>query len=133
MNASPPAPCRAILTPAGEGSFGLQFELANPAPQASSLRTYRPFLQFQVRAAAGSTELAVVQPVLDLPVEPMTVTVPAGGTTVLATPVRLRFRAGAPPSDDRFLWSIAHEPRGVRLTFTLQLPPPYDQPFTADL
>lgn len=44
-----------------------------------------------------------------------------------------RFLAGAPPSQERFVWSIAHEPKGVQLTFLPDLPLPFDQPFTVQL
>lgn len=50
-----------------------------------------------------------------------------------SSPVRLRFRTGAPPSQERFVWSIAHEPKGVQLTFLPDLPLPFDQPFTVQL
>ena len=83
-----------------------------------------------MRAAAGGVALAVVQPPLDIPINPTTVTVPAAGTLALASPVRLRFGA---PSRDGFVWSIDHAPAGVELTFTLDLPAPFDQPFTARL
>jgi hypothetical protein len=59
--------------------------------------------------------------------------VPASGSVEVVTPIRLRFRAGAPPSSGRFVWSIAHAPGGVELTFTLDLPPPFDQPCQAQV
>jgi hypothetical protein len=133
----PPAmkasPCRAVLTPASDGEYGVRFELSNPTGHAIALDTYEPFLQFQVRAATNGAALAVDQPALDIPVQPKTLTVPAAGTVELVTPVRLRLRAGVPPAQDRFVWSIAHEPKGVQLTFSLDLPPPFDQPFTEQL
>jgi hypothetical protein len=131
MNA--PTPCHAILTPSSDGEFGLRFALSNPTQQAISLSTYEPFLQFHVGVTVGGSQLAVVQPTLDIPVRPMTITVPPSGTVEIVTPVRLRFLAGAPPSQDRFVWSIAHEPKGVQLTFSLDLPPPFDQPFQIQL
>ena len=102
--------------------------LSNPTKQPISLATYEPFLQLHVRATAGGAELRVEQPALDIPVQPKTITIQPAGSTELATPVRLRLRAGAPPSQDPFVWSIAHEPAGVQLTFTLELSPPFDQP-----
>lgn len=124
------SPCRAILTPSGDAEYGIRFELTNPTPRPIALDIDEPFLQFHVRAAAGGAALAVVQPPLDIPINPTTVTVPAGGTLPLASPVRLRFGA---PSRDGFVWSIAHAPAGVELTFTLDLPAPFDQPFTTRL
>ena len=127
------SPCRAVLTPASDGEYGVRFELSNPTGHAIALDTYEPFLQFQVRATANGAALAVDQPALDIPVQPKTVMVPAAGTIELVTPVRLRLRAGAPPAQDRFVWSIAHEFAGVQLIFTLELPPPFDQPFTTQI
>lgn len=126
MTAHPP--CRAILTPSGDAEYGIRFELSNPTPRPIALDIDEPFLQFRVRAAADGAALAVVQPTLDVPINPTTVTVPAAGTLLLASPVRLRFGA---PSRDGFVWSIAHAPAGVELTFTLDLPAPFDPPFTA--
>lgn len=128
MTAHPP--CRAILTPGGDAEYGIRFELTNPTPHPTALAIDEPFLQFRVRAAADGAALVVVQPTLDIPINPTTVTVPAAGTLALASPVRLRFGA---PSRDGLVWSIAHAPAGVELTFTLDLPAPFDQPFTARL
>jgi hypothetical protein len=127
------SPCRAVLTPASDGLYGIRFELSNPTGHAIALDTYEPFLQFQVRAAADGAALAVDQPALDIPVQLKTLMVPAAGTIELVTPVRLRLRADVPPAQDRFLWSVPHEPKGVQLTFTLDLPPPFDQPFTTQV
>lgn len=128
MTAHPP--CRAILTPSAAAEYGIRFELTNPTARPIALDIDEPFLQFHVRAAAGGAALAVVQPALDIPINPTTVTVPAAGTLPLASPVRLRFGA---PSRDGFVWSIDHTKAGVELTFTLDLPAPFDQPFTARL
>lgn len=126
-----PSPCRALLTPAADGELGVRFALSNPTSEPIALDTYQPFLQFRVRATAGGAELPVAQPTLDLPVQPVTLTVPAGGSLELVTPVRLRFQAQGVASQDRFVWSIAHAPEGVQLTFTLDLPAPFDRPFDA--
>jgi hypothetical protein len=128
MNA--PSPCRAVLTAASDGEYSVRFTLSNPTARPIALESYEPFLQFRVRATAGGRDLAVAQPALDIPLQPTTITVPAAGSVDLVTPIRLRLRPGA-PSAERFVWSIAHDPRGVELTFTLDLPPPFDQPFTA--
>ena len=122
--------CRAILTRSGDAEYGVTFELRNPTLAAIQLPADDPFLDFQVRAAAGGAALAVEQPTLDLPIHETTLTVPANSQLALATPIRLRFGA---PSTDGFVWSIAHAAAGVTLTFTLQLPAPFDQPFTATL
>jgi hypothetical protein len=131
MNA--PTPCRAVLSTPADGNVGVRFVLTNGTKAPISLETYQPFLQFRVRAFAGGAELPVVQPPLDLPVQPVTVTVPPSGTAELASPVTLRFHTGGPASTDPFVWSIAHEPARVRLTFSLDLPAPFDQPFDAQL
>ena len=124
-------PCRAILIPGADAEYGIRFELTNPTSRPIALDIDEPFLQFHVRAAADGAALAVVQPTLDIPINPTTMTVPAGGTLSLVSLVRLRF--GGAPSRDGFVWSIAHAPAGVELTFTLELPVPFDPPFTARL
>jgi hypothetical protein len=123
--------CRAALTPASDGEYGIRFTLSNPTSTAITLKSYEPFLQFQIRATAEGAELPVAQPPLDIPVQRVSITVPASGSVELATPIRLRF--GAPASQQRFVWSIAHDAKGVQLTFTLELPAPFDQPFTAQI
>ena len=127
-----PTACRAVLTPASEGEYGIRFTLSNPTAAAITVKAYEPFLQFQVRAAAGGAPLTVTQPPLDIPIRAVTLTVPASGTLDLVTPIRLRFGPGD-ASQQRFVWSIAHDAKGVQLTFTLDLPAPFDQPFTAQL
>ncbi len=82
---------------------------------------------------ASQHGIAVAQPALDIPVQPTTITVPASGSVALTTPIRLRFHPGAPPSSERFVWSIAHAPEGIELTFTLDLPAPFDQPCRAQV
>lgn len=122
--------CRAVLTRTADAEYSVSFELFNPTLATVRLATDDPFLDFQVRAAAGGAALAVEQPALDLPVHETSLTVPASGSLALGTPIRLRFGA---PSNDGFVWSIAHAAPGVTLTFTLKLPAPYDQPFTVSL
>jgi hypothetical protein len=126
MTASPP--CRVVLTPAADTEYSLGFVLSNPTSQEIALHTYEPFLQFRLRASARGAAIAVDEPTLDIPVQPMTITVPASGTVDITTPVTLRFGARAVPSQPGFIWSIAHPAKGVELTFVLDLPPPFDQP-----
>jgi hypothetical protein len=127
-----PNPCRVVVTPASASDYGLRFQLSNPTTQEITLDTVEPFLQFRVRATAGGAEVPVVEPALDLPVQPKTITIPPSGSVELVTPIRLRFGAG-PASQDRFVWSIARAPQGVQLAFTLTLPAPFDQPFVTTL
>jgi hypothetical protein len=127
------SPCRAVLTPTEDGEYSVSFELSNPTTRPIALDTFEPFLQLQLRAAAGRAALTVEQPMLDIGLTPKAITVPASGKIAIATPLRLRLHASGPPSRDGFVWSINHAPRGVALTFTLQLPPPFDQPFTEHL
>lgn len=121
--------CRAFVTPDSNGEYSIRFELVNPTSQPIELRTFVPFLQFRLRATVDGAPLAVEEPALDLPVHPVTQTVAASGTLELRTPMRLRF--GGERSNDGFLWRIAHAREGVTLTFTLDLPAPFDQPVTA--
>lgn len=124
--------CRAILTPASATDVGVTFELTNPTDLPLAVTSFEPFVAFTVRARADGAELAVVRPALDVPTQKRAQTIPPHATIELASPIRLRFAAG-PPATDRFVWSIAHAPAGVELTFELDLPAPLDQPFTAAL
>jgi hypothetical protein len=127
-----PSPCRAVLTPASDTDYSVSFELSNPTSQPITLSIHEPFLRFRVRATADGNDLVIDQPTLDIPVRSTKITVQPSGSTELVTPVRLRFHTG-PVAQQRFVWSIAHEPRGVQLIFTLDLPAPFDQPFTGQV
>jgi hypothetical protein len=127
-----PSPCRAVLTPASDTDYSVSFTLSNTSTQPITLAVHEPFLRFRVRATGDGNDLAIDQPTLDIPVHSTTITVPPSASTDLVTPVRLRFRTG-PVTQQRFVWSITHEPQGVQLTFTLDQPPPFDQPFTSQV
>lgn len=127
-----PSPCRAILTPASDTDYSVSFELSNPSSQPITLSVHEPFLRFRVRATADGSDLVIDQPTLDIPVRSTKITIQPSASAELVTPVRLRFRTN-PVAPQRFVWSIAHEAHGVQLMFALDLPPPFDQPFTSDI
>ena len=107
-------------------SLGLGFVLSNHSSAPRTVRYFRPFLQFDLRAVASGAELRIVRGDFDGPAEPATLDVPAGGTARLDTPVTLQFAttAAAPPTD-AFTWTVLGEPRTVELRATLHLE---DQP-----
>jgi hypothetical protein len=120
--------CRAIVAAQSDGLYSVQFELVNDSDQAVTLESYKPFLQFRLRAEAEGSPVAVEEPTLDLPLQPVKLTVDARGKLALTTPIRLRLGGSAAPGADAFVWSIAHPPAGLELVFTLALPAPFDQP-----
>jgi hypothetical protein len=124
------SPCRALVVAQSPGLYSVAFELTNPSATPLSLRTFEPFVQFQLRAEAAGSELPVHQPALDIGLQRKDLEIPAGGHLLLATPILLQLSAAAAAAD-RFTWSIAHAPAGLSLIFTLDLPAPFDQPCQA--
>ena len=120
--------CRAVVAAQADGLYSVQFELVNTSDAPVILDSYAPFLQFRLQARADGSPIAVEEPTLDLPLQPVKLTVAARGALTLRTPIQLRFGAGAQPSDDGFMWSINHSLAGLDLVFTLDLPAPFDQP-----
>jgi hypothetical protein len=126
------SPCRANLIAQAPGSYDIVFTLTNSSERAVQLEAYQPFLQFQVRALVGASAVAVMQPELDIPVQPQTLTVPGLSDLVLYTPIRMLIEPGA-TSRDGMLWAVDHAVHGLVLEFTLGLPAPFDQPCRATL
>ena len=122
-----PPPCAGTATRSGN-VYALQFELRNDGAAPAALSTYQPFLAFTFSASAGGTRVTVQQPALDLPVQPITLTIPAHGTLTVRTPIKLRLAPGAAIDSDPFIWTIDHVIDGLTASATLQLPPPYDAP-----
>lgn len=121
-------PCRATVVAQPDGLYRVQFDLVNATDVDVELPSYAPFVQFQLRAEAGGAAISVEQPTLDLGLQEVTLRLPARENLTLTTPVRLHLGAAAPPPQDRFVWSIDHEPAGLTLEFTLDLPAPYGGP-----
>ncbi|WP_428268397.1 hypothetical protein [Haliangium sp.] len=130
LDASPESasPCRVTVVSEGDGHYALRFHLRNPGDTAVEVESYQPFLDFALVAQAGGQPVAVHQPALDIPVNPVALTIPADGELTLDTPIRLRVAAGADPGDDGFIWTVASAPEAVTLTATLDLPAPFDRP-----
>lgn len=120
--------CRATVAADADGVHHIELELRNPTDRSVHLAAFQPFLQFRLRAEAGGEPVPVIEPPLDLGIQAVTLEIPAQGTLTLRPPIQLVIAADAVASDDPFTWTIAHDPRGLDLVFTLELPPPYDQP-----
>jgi hypothetical protein len=125
--------CQAVVVAQSDGLYGVQFELVNASDAPVTLDSYTPFLQFRLHAEAGGAPVAVEEPTLDLPLQPVKLTVAARGTLPLRTPIRLRFGAGAAPTEDGFVWSITRPLAELTLVFTLDLPAPFGQPCHAQV
>lgn len=119
------ASCRVTAVPVGGGEYALRFTFANDGAEPIEVPSDEPFLAFAVRASAGGAAVPVHEPALDIPVQPSTVRVPAGGTVEVGTPVRLRL-GGDGPGDDGFVWTVPHGPDGLSLRVVVQLPAPLD-------
>jgi hypothetical protein len=99
----------------------LAFALANRSSQPRTIRYHRPFMQFDLHAAADGHELPVVRADFDAPVQPAELHLPGGGRGTLDTPVRLRFSPTREMVDDPFVWTIVGEPATVELRATLNI------------
>jgi hypothetical protein len=119
------ADTRLIVKPSGD-AWSLAFELSNPDAAAVTTTFMYPFTSFQLAVTdAGGAPLEVGQPALDLPVQPRALVIPARGAATIPSPIRLRFRADAPPTgggDDPFLWTIRAAAQPVTLTASFALP-----------
>ena len=100
--------CRLALTESTNGELLLGFEVVNDGEREASLDSYSPFLDFELHVRVGESELEIVQPQLDTPVEPRALKVPAHGKVALTTPIRVAFDAAVPPGGgpDPWRWSI---------------------------
>lgn len=123
---TPPTRCRALARAAGDGSYALQFELAQDGGSRLDLPAYDPFVAFELLADVDGRPLAVHQPPLDLPLHARTLQLAPGVALTLHTPIRLCFAPDAPPSDQGLVWTIAHARAGVTVQVRLGLPAPFD-------
>jgi hypothetical protein len=115
--------CAIELLPAGGGEFALTFVLANHGDEPVTLEYMEPFLDFELRAFAQDGEVGIVQPIYDTGIAPATLTIAAGESARLPTPIRIRFgpvpesAAGEKPTT----WTLDHAPVTVRLEARITL------------
>jgi hypothetical protein len=114
--------CHATAIPSGDANYTLRFELQNRSTAMVEISTYEPFTAFSVVATAGTEQLTVHQPALDIPVKPQTIRVQPKATVVIETPIRLRISEGAEPGTNGFVWTIPHDNKTVSLQVRLNLP-----------
>lgn len=122
------SPCRVTAIPNGDGTYALRFELHNAGDTPVELSTYEPFTSFSVSAMVEGKAVSVHQPVLDIPVNPITLTVPRAGAITVDTPIRIRMESNAGPGTDGFVWTIPYPAAKVKLAITPDLPAPFNQP-----
>lgn len=115
--------CTLQLVPAGGREIGLAFELRNPGARAVTAQYFNPFLDFALTAHADDGEIPIVQPGYDTGQQPIAVTIPAGESIRIETPIRLRFDPDVPPSGGNVptVWTLQHTPVPVLLRATLSL------------
>lgn len=126
-------PCHATVAHQPDGSYAISVELTNAGDQPVTLESYQPFLQFRVRAEADGAPVTIDQPALDLPVQPIDLTIPARGSLTLRSPIRLVIAAGARGAKDGFVWTIARPATGLTLAIDVDLAAPYGGPCSTDL
>ena len=114
--------CHVTATLSGDANYTLRFELRNPGTETVEIPTYEPFTAFSVIATAGTRQLTVHQPALDIPVKPQTIRVQPKATAVIETPIRLRISEGADPGTNGFVWTIPNERKTISLQVRLNLP-----------
>ena len=122
-----PAACSGTATRTYDAMYAVQFELANRGGVAISMTSYAPLL-FGLAVSAGGKPVTMMQSAFDGPMQIVTLTVPAHGSLVVNTPVRLRLAPGGVISDSAFVWTIDHSVDGLTAIATLQLPEPFDAP-----
>lgn len=112
----PALTCQIETTPAG-GEIALTFLLANPGNGVVTVDYMEPFLDFELRAFAADREVPIVQPMYDTGIAPATLTIGAGETARLPTPIRLRFGPAPESAEDDVptVWTLDHAPVAVRL------------------
>ncbi len=119
----PELTCQIEAAPAGGGEVALAFLLTNPSDGPVTVEHMTPFLDFALRAFAADGEVRIVQPMYDTSIIPTTLTIGAGETARLPTPIRLRF-GPAPESaadDVPTVWTLDRAPVAVRLEATVHL------------
>jgi len=115
--------CELDLTPR-QGEVGLGFKLQNVTDSPITVQYFMPFADFELRAFTDEGQpIPIIQPAYDTGVQPVTVTLAAGETIRLATPIRLQFDPNMAPSggDDATLWTLQHSPTPVRLQVSMHL------------
>jgi hypothetical protein len=115
--------CTLQLVPTGGQEIGLAFELRNSGDRVVTAHSFTPFLDFVLTARADDGEIPIVQPGYDTGQQPIVMTIPAGESNRIATPIRLRFDPDVPPSggDDPTIWTLQHAAVPVLLRATLSL------------
>jgi hypothetical protein len=114
--------CELDLTPR-QSEAGMGFKLQNIADSPITVQYFMPFADFELRAFTDEGQpIPVIQPAYDTGVQPVSVTLAAGETIRLETPIRLQFDPNMAPSggDDPTLWTLQHAPTPVRLQVTMQ-------------
>jgi hypothetical protein len=106
-----PMSCALAITPAG----ALSVELHNRGAEAIEASYYYP-LTFSLEAWSGPTRVEIQEPAYDGPVEPRSITVPAGQRVTIPTPITLLFAPDRRPrSDSTFEWLLLSPPRDLLL------------------
>ena len=111
----PPRSCALELDPEAPGTMAVSVVVQNRTQEAFEARYFHP-LVFHLEVWADHNKLPLDIPAFDGPVEPRSVTVPAGERVPIPTPVTLRFAPdGKRKTDSPFEWLILSPPTDVWL------------------
>jgi hypothetical protein len=105
------------------GEIALSFHLRNPSDHPINIRYFKPFVGFDLSVYADDGQISIVQPAYDTGLQPISITLAAGETTQIDTPIRLRFDPNVKTSggDVPTLWTLRHLPVPVLLRAIVQL------------
>ncbi len=108
----PALTCEIEAAPAGNGEVALAFLLANPGDGSVTVDYMAPFLDFELRVFAADGEVRIVQPIYDTGIAPAALTIGAGETARLPTPIRLRFGPASESAADDVptVWTLDRAP-----------------------
>jgi len=115
--------CEIEVIPTSGSEASLAFNVRNPGSQPLNVQYFTPFTNFNLTAQADDGEVQLIQPAYETGVQPMMLTIAAGETVRIETPIQLRFDPNIDPSGGNVptQWTLRHVPAPVLLQVTMQL------------
>jgi hypothetical protein len=107
----------------GAGQITLAFQINNLNYKPVAVRYFTPFAAFELQVFAGGEKVPVVQPAYETGLQPVDAVIPAGGSIMISTPIRLRFDPQVGPSggNNPLVWSLVHVQAPVLIRAVLHL------------
>jgi hypothetical protein len=115
--------CALVASANPDGTISLAFNLTNPGSQPIRIQYFEPFVTFDLTLRTPDGPAELIQPGLDLGLQPVQKTIAPGQSLQISTPVGLRFDPSIGPAggDDPLIWSIRHTPAPLTIEATLRL------------